>query len=157
MLKSSENNYVVMTLFVTAPYGSRLQRAPLPRPPDRQRHPLSLYVDEKRMAVGAEGGARELFALITRQDVFREIEDLPVPRQASHVLFIVSVFANDQAAVRADADVIRHVGRSLFVGFEDRSEPALVFALRRMMILWNKNNSLNQACKVAVNPGSITC
>src|SRR5215510_12105836 len=130
---SSENNYVVMNLFVTALYGSRLQRPPLPRPPDRQRHTRSLYIDEKRLAVGAECGARELFVLITRQDVFREIEDLPIPRQASHVLFIVSVFTKDQAAVRTDADVIRHVERSLFVGFVDQFEPALVFALRHVL------------------------
>jgi hypothetical protein len=58
-----------MNVFVTAPYGPRLQRHPLPRPPDRQRHPRSLYVDEKRPAVGAEGAARELFALITRLEM----------------------------------------------------------------------------------------
>src|SRR4029453_16118480 len=109
---SSRNNYVVMNLFVTAPYGPRLQRPPLPRPPDRQRHPRSLYVDEKRPAVWAEGGARELFALITRQDVFRE------------------------------AELLR---RNL-----------LIFQFLEM-ILCNKNSTLNQACKVAVNPCSITC
>src|SRR5262245_14053984 len=113
--------------------GSRLQRAPLPRPPDRQRHSRSLYVAEERLAVGAEGCAGELFALIARQDIFRAIEDLPLPRQASHVLLIVSVFANDQTAVRANAEVIRHVERGFFAGFKDQFELAIVFALRRVL------------------------
>src|SRR5262245_29421544 len=63
-----------MNLFVTTPYGSLLQRPPIPRPPDRQRHRRSLYVDEKRPAVGAEGGARELLALMRNLLMFQFLE-----------------------------------------------------------------------------------
>src|SRR5215510_11792209 len=54
----------------------KLQRAPLPWPSDGQRYSRRLNVDEERLAVGTEGRARELFTLIARQDVLREIEDL---------------------------------------------------------------------------------
>jgi len=35
------------------------------------------------------------------------------------------------------------------------SQPDRMFFAK--MIFWNKNDTLNQDCKVAVNPGSITC
>src|SRR5262245_54713610 len=114
-------------------YGVHLQRASLPRPPYRQRHSRRLNVGEERLAVGAECRACELFALEARQDVFRQIEDLPLPRQTSQVLFVASVLANDQSAMRADAEVVRHVEHGLFGRFEDQFELALVFALRRVL------------------------
>src|SRR4030095_8994656 len=112
---------------------SALQGATLPRPPDRQSYSRRLYVDEKRLAVGAEVRAGQLSALVSWHDVFRKIEDLPLSRQASHVLFIASVFANDQTAVRADAEVVRHVEHSLIAGFKDKFELALVIPLRRVL------------------------
>src|SRR5262245_20055689 len=99
----------MLFLFEVRLYSNLLKRSTLPRPPDRQRQPGSLYIHEKSLAVRAEGSAREFFALITREDVFREIENLPIPRQASQVLFTVSVFTKNQAAVRADADIVRHI------------------------------------------------
>src|SRR5262249_20406447 len=46
-------------------------------PPNRQRQSRSLNVDEQRLAVRAEGRARELFALVARQDVFANSKICP--------------------------------------------------------------------------------
>ena len=52
----------------------------LPWAPNRQCHSWRLDIDEERLAVRTEGYAGELFGLEARQNIFREIENLPVPR-----------------------------------------------------------------------------
>jgi len=111
-----------------------LQHALLPRPPDRKRDARRLDVDEERLAVGAEGRARELPAFKARHEVAREVEDLSLARQAADELIGgVPVFADYQMAARADAEIVGHIQHRLFPRFVDELELAFVFARRNVL------------------------
>src|ERR1700754_3098888 len=80
-----------------------LQRALLPRPPDRERQAgAGLDVHEQHLAVGRERRAGELLALAPSDRVEREVEDLAVGRDAAQQVLRRPVLTQQRRALRAD-------------------------------------------------------
>src|SRR5688572_26102030 len=108
-----------------------LQRAVLPRSPDREGHPSRRTavdrgahdVQEERTAVGTEARARELVVV---REVLREVEDPPVAGEPPDVLLPRPVLADDDSPARAHRDVVRAVEHLRRRRLEDERQLAAV-------------------------------
>src|SRR6266542_838943 len=105
-----------------------------PGTPDREADRLrGLDVHEQRVAVRAEGRARELFAeprsvgrRIAQEPVQGDVEQLPVLREPTHVVVAGAVLADDDRALAAVREVVRQVENGRAGRLEDAGERLLL-------------------------------